>query len=218
MNELLTKGIGHTGFKDSELGRIPKSWEVKTLGEVLDRIVGGGTPSRDNPNFWGNGIPWATVKDFTKKRLTATQESITQEGLKNSSSNLIPKGTIIISTRMAVGKAVIFDKDVTINQDLKALFPKPFINTEYLLQWFDFKLDLIEALGIGSTVKGIRLEILRNISFLTPPLDEQIEISTILNSIENQIYIKNQEITKIRSIKKSLMQDLLTGKVRVKVN
>ena len=153
MNELLTKGIGHTEFKDSELGRIPKSWECNNLGYVISDIKGGGTPSRLDFTYWDGGIPWATVKDLKKIRLSQTEELISEKGLQNSSSNLITKKTVIIATRMGLGKAVIFDKDVAINQDLKALFPSDHLDSEYLLYWFLSKSDEIEKLGTGSTEK-----------------------------------------------------------------
>ena len=98
---------------------VPEDINPTSLGEVLQTIEGGGTPSRNNPLFWGDEIPWATVKDLKGVRLTQTEESITRIGLNSSSSRIVAKGTVIIATRMAVGKAVTFDRDVSINQDLK---------------------------------------------------------------------------------------------------
>ena len=118
------------GYKMTEVGVIPKDWEVKSFGDLTEKIIGGGTPSRSNSIFWGNEIPWVTVKDFATFNRCQTQEYITKEGLKNSASHLIPKGIIITSTRMALGKAVIYNIDVSINQDLKAIFPKKFIAKE----------------------------------------------------------------------------------------
>ena len=89
MQQLLTGQTRLPGFSGE--------WEVKRLGEVVERIVGGGTPSRSNPNYWGGAIPWVTVKDFATFDPTQAQESITLEGLKSSASNLIPKGTLITS-------------------------------------------------------------------------------------------------------------------------
>jgi type I restriction enzyme, S subunit len=91
-------------------------WKTIKLGEAIDRILGGGTPSRAIPAFWGGGLPWVTVKDFTTYDPYSTQETITATGLQNSSSRLVPKGTLIISTRMALGKAVIYQVDVCIHK------------------------------------------------------------------------------------------------------
>ncbi len=217
MQELLTKGIGHTEFKDSPVGWIPVEWEVKDLGDLAFKIEGGGTPPRKNPDYWGKGYPWATVKDLKSIRLSSTEESITKTGLINSSSKLVPAGTVILATRMAVGKAVVFDCDVTINQDLKAFYPKEKLNNKFLLQWYLYKSKYIASLGTGSTVKGIRVDDLKLLTIAVPPYDEQIIIANKIEGIEVLLNHKIAKIQKMTSLKKALMQDLLTGKVRVKV-
>lgn len=92
LQKLLSEGIGHSGFKDSELGKIPASWEVVELNDLCSKIVGGGTPNSKIDDYWKNGtIYWATVKDMdNSKYLSKTQDTITDLGLKNSSANLIP--------------------------------------------------------------------------------------------------------------------------------
>jgi type I restriction enzyme S subunit len=189
---------------------VPEDINPTSLGEVLQTIEGGGTPSRNNPLFWGDEIPWATVKDLKGVRLTQTEESITRIGLNSSSSRIVAKGTVIIATRMAVGKAVTFDRDVSINQDLKALFPKNCLDSEYLLQWFLYNKDLIAALGTGSTVKGVRLEVLKGLPFLSPPLPEQKKIASILTSVDEVIETTQKQIDKLQDLKKATMNELLT--------
>ena len=93
MNELLTKGIGHTEFKDSELGRIPKNWGVKKLEEV-GQIIGGGTPVSENENYWGGEIQWVTPKEITKlndRYIEETERTLTKKGLEESSCKTPPK-------------------------------------------------------------------------------------------------------------------------------
>ena len=104
------------------------------LGELVT-IRGGGTPSRGKKEFWDGPIPWATVKDFKTTSLSSTLESITEEGVKNSATNIVPAGSIVVPTRMAVGKAAINTIDLAINQDLKALLPKGEIDTRFLLHF-----------------------------------------------------------------------------------
>ena len=115
------------GFKQKDVGVIPSDWKIKKLGEVVDKIIGGGTPNRSIKKYWGSEIPWVTVKDFATFNPYSTQEYITKKGLENSASHLIPKYTLITSTRMGLGKAVIYDVDVSINQDLKAIIPSSFL-------------------------------------------------------------------------------------------
>lgn len=200
------------GYKNSEVGLIPEDWEVRKFGELTVKIIGGGTPSRSNPKFWGNEIPWVTVKDFTSFNSSQTQEYITKEGLEKSASHLIPKGVIITSTRMALGKAVIYNVDVSINQDLKAIFPSKNIITKYFYFWFQLYSKEIEKMGSGSTVMGISLPDLKKIKVKVPPLPEQQAIAEVLSDTDNLIQALEKQIAKKRLIKQGVMQKLLTPK------
>jgi len=207
MQQLLTGQTRLPGFS--------REWEVKRLGDVIEKIIGGGTPSRANPRYWGNEIPWVTVKDFATFNPYETQEAITKEGLQKSASNLIPKGTLITSTRMALGKAVIYEVDVSINQDLKALFPKTNINTKYLFYWFTFHAKFIEDLGSGSTVKGICLGDLKAIPFLLSSFEEQTAIAEVLSDMDAEIGALEARRKKTHLLKQGMMQELLTGRIRL---
>ncbi len=190
---------------------VPHGWASTAFGEVVQRIEGGGTPSRTVEDYWNGEIPWATVKDLIDTKLHSTQETITELGLRESSSRLIPKNTVILATRMAVGKAVVFDTDVAINQDLKAVFPTKSVDWKFLLQWYLSKSTLIEAMGTGSTVKGIRLEELKSLPLDLPPLPEQQKIAAILTSVDDVIEGIAVQISKLKDLKKGMMQELLTN-------
>ncbi|AYV15371.1 restriction endonuclease subunit S [Shewanella algae] len=195
--------------------RVPRGWQAFNLGDLASKIEGGGTPSRTLPEYWGGDIPWATVKDLKGVRLTSTLESITQIGLEQSASKLVPANTMIIASRMAVGKAVIFNKDVAINQDLKAFFPKKTLETQYLLQWYLSKAEVIESLGTGSTVKGIKLDDIRTLPIDLPSLPEQQKIAKILTSVDEVIEKTQAQIDKLKDLKTGMMQELLTKGVGV---
>lgn len=207
MQRLLTRKQRLPGFS--------REWEEKRLGDVLEKILGGGTPSRSNSRFWGNEIPWVTVKDFATFHPRQTQEAITWEGLKQSASNLIPKGTLITSTRMALGKTVIYEVDVSINQDLKALFPKPNVSARFLYYWFEHHAHLIDELGSGSTVKGIALADLKGLEFRLAPLGEQTAIAAVLSDMDAEIAALEARREKTQAIKQGMMQELLTGRTRL---
>jgi type I restriction enzyme S subunit len=115
---------------------MPEGWRECALGVLLEKIEGGGTLSRENPTFWGGNIPWASVKDISSGITSSTQESITTDGLTSSASRIVPAGTIVIATRMAVGKAVRFSVDVAINQDLKAIHPGKHLDVGFLFRVF----------------------------------------------------------------------------------
>ena len=105
-------------------------WREVPLEEVVDEIVGGGTPSKAKKEYWNGDIPWCSVKDMKDSQyyLSKTQEMITEAGLKNSSAKLIKKGTVITATRMGLGRVFINRVDMSINQDLKALIPNENVN------------------------------------------------------------------------------------------
>ena len=207
MQQLLTGKTRLPGFTGE--------WETKRLGDVVDGLVGGGTPSRSKPAFWGNEIPWVTVKDFATFNPQDTQESITRLGLNNSASHLIPAGTLITSTRMALGKAVVFDVDVAINQDLKAVFLRPGASVRFLFYWFECNARMIDDLGSGSTVKGISIGQLASLPFPSLSIDEQTAIATVLSDMDAEISALERRRDKTRAIKLGMMQQLLTGRVRL---
>lgn len=156
------------------------------LGELVS-ITGGGTPDRSNVAFWGGDIPWATVKDFKSLEISSTTEHITKEGLNSSAANLITAGAIIVPTRMALGKAAINTVSVAINQDLKALRvrdPK-IVDRDYLFRFILSKAAYLESRGQGATVKGITLDVLRDLDVPLPPIRDQQRIATTLDKADS---------------------------------
>jgi type I restriction enzyme S subunit len=152
---------------------LPKGWDWAHIGDLILSITGGGTPSKNNPQFWNGNIPWASVKDLGKsKYLENTIDFITEKGIQNSSTNLIPKGRVIICTRMGLGKIAINKIDVAINQDLKAIeLPEEF-NENYFYNFYITQ----NIKGSGMTVSGIRQTELLNMLVPVPPLAEQNRI------------------------------------------
>lgn len=185
------------------------NWETIKLGTCVS-IKGGGTPSRKKKHYWNGPIPWCSVKDFTSDKLDKTQESISEEGLLNSSSNLIQKGTIILPTRMALGKVAINSIPMAINQDLKALFilnPDQ-IDTEYLSKFLRSKANYIERNGSGATVKGITLPFLKDIKVPLPSLETQNRIVFILNQAQALIDKRKKQIKLMDQVIQSLFYEM----------
>ena len=166
-----------------------EGWKEYRMGDVLERIIGGGTPSKSKPEYWNGQINWCSVKDMSdgKLKISRTEDTITQLGLDNSSANLIKAGNLITSTRMGLGRAFINLSDMAINQDLKALIPNAKTTTEFLIWLLLIKKEELEGLGTGSTVKGIRLETLKNIKINLPPLPTQQKIANILSAYDDLI-------------------------------
>ena len=183
--------------------------DTRLLGEVV-RFVGGGTPDRSNPDYWDGSVPWATVKDFnTGAELHSPAESITQLGLQNSASNLVDVGTVVIPTRMALGKAAITLAPTAINQDLKAVIPTTEeLDTRYLLRYFLANSQKIEAMGKGATVKGVTLDQLRSLQIPCPPLPEQRRIAAILDKADALRAKRREAIAKLDQLLESVFLEM----------
>jgi type I restriction enzyme S subunit len=147
-------------------------------------ITGGGTPSRDRQDYWGGDIPWASVKDLVGPELNTTKETISPEGLANSASRLIAPGEVVIATRMGLGKAAINTVPIAINQDLKALRCRPNLAPRFLLHFLLSKASVLEAMGKGATVKGIKIDQLVRLAVPLPSLAEQRRIAAILDKAD----------------------------------
>ena len=178
---------------------IPENWCWVRLGEIVLQNLGGGTPSKSNPDYWDGGIPWASVKDLNCKFLDSTKDNISQDGLDNSSSNLIPAGNLIVCTRMGLGKVVYNRIDVAINQDLRVI-----ILSENMSKWYVYYFYLtLNFSGKGATVKGISVESLSNTLLPLPPLKEQKRIVERIEELLPEIESLKNDETKLEELQKS---------------
>lgn len=185
----------------------------KPLRELIT-FRGGGTPSKQVPEYWNGDIPWASVKDFTSTTLSETQDFISQDGLRNSSANLIPKGHVIIPTRMSLGKAAINSIDMAINQDLRALIPKVPLDTQFLLHAVLSLKDEIVKRGAGATVKGITQEELYKLEIACPPLDDQVRIAHLLGKVDGLIAQRKRHLLQLDDLLKSVFLEMFGNPVR----
>jgi type I restriction enzyme S subunit len=180
---------------------LPKGWKTVQLGDVLDGIVGGGTPSRHVERFWNGDIPWITVKDMRTTRPVAIQEHITQAGVDECATNVIPADTVITATRVGLGKVVRVPYPAAINQDLKALIVGPKLDKSYLEWWILASANHIESIGSGTTVKGIRLNQLKELEIPLAPLPEQ---RRIVAAIETQLGRLDAALARLHAAKAKL--------------
>ncbi|SOD17702.1 restriction endonuclease subunit S [Nitrosomonas ureae] len=159
-----------------------QGWEVKKLGDVCD-VIGGGTPSKAISKFYEGDIYWATVRDMKDNVIKETEYKITEDAVKKSSTNIIPKGNVIIATRVGLGKICLIENDTAINQDLRAIVPKPNsgLTIGYLFQWFKSISHLIVEEGTGATIQGVKLPFIKGLAIPLPPIPEQQRIVAILD-------------------------------------
>ena len=226
MNELLTKGIGHTEFKDSELGRIPVSWEVASLGSfVLDQKSGASLSPSDFCEDGFGVIPKKAVQFGGRivlgDKLTFCTNEFADNNRKNIVSNeyviavqrdLVPSGPSIgLMGMLMEGAEFILAQGVygyLLDSRLNPLFLSLISNTD----WYR---GVMRKIFVGSTQIHIRSTEFLEVVIPIPPVEEQNDIAERINMMESQILLKQKIKHKFSSLKNSLMQDLLTGRVRV---
>lgn len=186
------------------------TWPVVKLGDLVT-VKGGGTPDKSVPGFWNGDVPWASVKDFKSHELSVTVDSITEAGVKASTTQIIPAGNIIVATRMAVGKVAINTVDMAINQDLKAIFVGPMIDRKYLLHALVSNSGPLLAQATGATVKGIKVDVLKSLEIPLPPLEEQKRIAGILDQADALRRLRVRVLEKLNTLGQAVFQEMFGG-------
>jgi len=219
MQKLLSKGIGHTEFKDSALGMIPRSWEVKLLEDCAKR-GSGHTPDKKMKDYYNGGVKWVSLGDsnkLDKRYISETKIEISKEGLKNSSAVIHPKETVLLSRDAGVGKSAIMKTEMAVSQHFITWECDINFNNWFLYYNLQVFKPTFERVAIGSTIKTIGLGFFKKMKIVVPPIKEQIKIADILNSVDEKLDILLEKKTIYLELKQGLMQQLLTGKVRVAV-
>ena len=165
-----------------------KNWKTYKLSEVI-QIIGGGTPKTSIPEFWNGSIPWLSVKDFQgeQKFVFQTEKTITEEGLKKSSTKILPKGAIIISARGTVGELAVLEKEMTFNQSCYGILPNDKTDNNYLYYLLKQKIRELQGLSYGSVFDTITTKTFDGLDVYLPPLPEQTQIANILSAIDDKI-------------------------------
>jgi len=204
------------GYKQTEIGVIPEDWIVKRLAEVAD-IRSGGTPSTTNPDFWNGAILWGTPTDITalrgRKHLTQTSRTITAQGLKFSSAEIIPPHSIVMTSRATIGECAINLAPLSTNQGFKNFLPFQNFSVDFLYYLLQTKKQDFISLCGGSTFLEINKTQLAAFQMGLPPTKaEQTAIAEALSDADALIESLEQLITKKRNIKQGAMQELLRPK------
>lgn len=203
------------GYKDSPLGIIPMEWEVKRLGEI-GTFYGGGTPSKSIDEYWHGDIPWISSADLIENDIywCNINRFITLEAIRNSSTQIIPQNSILIVTRVGVGKVAVAPCDLCVSQDYICL-QNSGMNTIFLAYEIMQRMKNIVSQIQGTSIKGISINEVKKIQLPLPPLAEQEKIAEILSTWDKAIEKQIQLIQKLELRKKGLMQQLLTAKRRL---
>ncbi|MCX4190812.1 restriction endonuclease subunit S [Methylophaga sp. OBS3] len=230
MQELLTKGIGHTEFKDSPVGRIPVGWDVGTIDsfdiEVLDGDRGSEYPKEKDFYQWEHCL-FLSAKNVTKRGFVFEEKMFL---IKDKDDALrkgkLIRGDIVITTRGTVGNIAYYGDDVPyahirINSGMAIIrngSEKVIPEYLHLLMNAPVLREQIELLAFGSAQPQLTIGIIKGLYLPMPSGHEQKQIASVVRSVESKLELANDRFNQFEKIKKALMQDLLTGKVRVKLD
>lgn len=198
--------------------KIPEGWCVKKLGECCS-MYSGGTPSKNNSDFWNGDIPWVSASAMKGIYFSSSEEKITELGLQKG-SNSVDKGDLLLLVRgsmlwncIPVGIAT---RKLAFNQDVKGISVKKNIINLFLLYWFKTNEAFIKSMVVGTGIGAGKLDCqeLNNMEIKLPPLAEQEKIAEILGTWDTAIEKLSALIEQKKLMKKALMQKLLTGQVR----
>lgn len=220
MQELLTKGIGHKEFKDTDIGRILKDWEVVRLGDICVKIKAGGTPLTSKNEYYNGNIPFVKIEDLTAahKYLRSTLTTITEVGLRNSNTWLVPTRSLLVAMYGSIGSMAINEIEVATNQAILGMVPnKEKTNVEFLYYLLIYLKPYFERHAKQTTQPNLTAEIIKNFKTVLPEYQEQQKIAEILFTVDEKIKLLKFKRDETEKLKKGLMNLLLTGKVRVNV-
>ncbi len=180
----------------TELWELPRNWRWETMGEVA-KIVGGSTPKTSEPSYWGGDIPWITPDDlsgFTSKYIERGRRNITEAGYQSCSTQIVPAGTVLFTSRAPIGYAAIGANPVCTNQGFKSFVPGPAVMPDYIYWWLRASKDLAASLASGTTFLELSSKAAARLPIPIPPMDDQ---KRIVAAIE-------QQLTRIEASRRSL--------------
>ncbi|HDZ16892.1 hypothetical protein LCGC14_0290520 [marine sediment metagenome] len=218
MQRLFTEGIGHTEFKETKGGKIPKSWNVLQLKKI-GRIFTGKTPSTLVDDYWGDDIPFITPGDITNKHYIRKTERFVSFLGANQSKLITENGICTVCIGSTVGKVALAVKDSITNQQINSMICNENNDPHYICYAISNRSRYLKTYAGVAAVPIVKKSLFESFRIPVPStIEEQKSISNILLSIDNNIEIEEKYQNRLKEIKKGLMQDLLTGKKRVKIN
>lgn len=207
-------------FVDSELGPIPKGWRVGTLSEIGE-VVGGATPSKAKGEYYaqsGTGISWITPKDLSRDRskyISCGEVDITESGYDASSTRIMPKGTVLFSSRAPIGYIAIADRDVCTNQGFKSVIPNNDFGTEFVYWTLKHNLEAIEGLGSGSTFKEVSGTVMKSVKVLIPQKSVVREFCSLCKPLFSCQRTNEFQSRTLATLRDTLLPKLMSGEIEI---
>lgn len=220
MQTLFTRGLHGEAQKETEIGPVPESWSLKSICDHFS-VMSGGTPSRRVSEFWTDGtIPWVKTTEIDYCLIQETEEYITQAGLDESATKLLPPGTLLLAMYgqgVTRGKVAILGIEATCNQACAAISPSDCqVDAKYLYHFLSFRYESIRQLAHGGQQQNLNLEIVRNLPLIIPAdKDSQPEIVAILDTLDRKIDLHQHKRVVLEELFNAMLHKLMTGEIRV---
>ena len=186
-----------------------EGWEYKKLGEVA-LVVSGSTPKTNIKEYWGEGHYWITPAELNEQTIyiSKTERQITDAALHKTKLQLLPKGTVLLSSRAPIGKVAICDVEMYCNQGFKNCVCGSKLNNKYLFYFLKDKKDYLNSLGRGATFKEISKSIVEKITIPIPPLSTQLSIVSELDKINELIRLKKEQLKDYDNLAQSIFYEM----------
>lgn len=207
-----------TYFQELYINNANPMWQIGTISD-LGTVVGGSTPSKTKPEYYtNNGIAWITPKDLSinkSKFISHGENDITELGLKNSSATVMPKGTVLFSSRAPIGYIAIASNEVTTNQGFKSVIPYLEIGTAFVYFFLKHSLPVIESAASGSTFKEISGSAMKNIPAIIPDRSTLDQFNSFCAPIFAQQKILEEQNHSLAMLRDSLLPKLMSGAIDI---
>ena len=198
----------------------PRSWEIASIAKIAD-IYLGGTPRTSEPDYWNGNIKWASAKDVANTSglyVFETEKTITEEGLNNSNTKVLPAYTIVITARGTVGEIRFLGEPMAFNQTCYGLLSKEGVSSYWLFNALKTAIKEMKSLTYGTVFDTITMRTFEELKFPKPPAKIVEEFTRTVEPIYELIKINEQESITLAQIRDTLLPKLLSGEIRVKVD
>jgi len=219
MQKLFTRGIGHTKFKQTELGEIPESWDVVSLEDVA-KLSTGTTPSTNKLSYYQGDIPFIKTGQVVNNRINSTEVHVSEDAVSKYRLKKYQPGTVLMAmygqgkTR---GQVALLEIEACTTQNAAAIESGSKVDSEYLWFYLKSQYEKLRQSGVQGHISHLNLTILKKLRLALPPISEQKKTVIVLSVVDEKIAVNRKLLAKQTELKKGLMQDLLSGNKRVKV-
>lgn len=219
LNELLEKGLPgrHSSFIETKRLCYPESWTLTKL-KKCGVWSAGGTPDRENIGYYEGSIPWVKSGEVNYSVIVETEEHLSEDGANQTTCGVLPVGTLLIAmygAGVTRGRVALLGIPASTNQAVSAFNGRDGVENEFIYYWFERNYERVRAWAAGSNQDNLSGHLLKNLQISLPDHDEQIEIVKLLKAADGATSTTQKTVDALMELKSSLLQNLLTGKIRI---